>query len=135
MVDPGRRRVYVDASALVKLVVTEDESAALTAYLAAQGPQVSSRIVTVEVLRAVRRANLTLAGRAEGVIEVVDHVEVDSEVAHAAARLEPANLRALDALHVASALALGTEISAFITYDARLADAARAAGLTVVAPA
>jgi predicted nucleic acid-binding protein len=62
-------------------------------------------------------------------------VEVDAHISTAAASVEPPSLRALDALHLASALALGAELDVLVTYDVRLADAARAAGIEVVAPA
>jgi predicted nucleic acid-binding protein len=62
-------------------------------------------------------------------------VELTEEVASHAATLEPATVRSLDAVHLASALAVGTDLEALITYDTRLAAAARASGLTVQAPA
>lgn len=61
-------------------------------------------------------------------------IELDAATARFAGELEPAALRSLDAIHLASALAVADELEAFITYDSRLADAARNAGLTVVTP-
>jgi uncharacterized protein len=61
-------------------------------------------------------------------------VELTAAIAHRAAGLQPARLRTLDAIHLASAVTLSDEIEAFVTYDARLADAARAVGLRVAAP-
>lgn len=62
-------------------------------------------------------------------------VELDETIASAAARVEPPSLRSLDAIQLASALAIGEELEAVVTYDRRMADAARAAGLAVMAPA
>lgn len=130
---------YLDASALVKLATHEAETMALEAHLAGFGARTTSRIATVEVPRALaRKAPAERANAGVAWTEVVEGlvlIELDEAVAAAAADLAPATLRSLDAIHLATAKALGSELEAFITYDARLADAARAAGLTVVAPA
>jgi predicted nucleic acid-binding protein len=128
-------RVYLDASAAVKLVVTESESASLRRFLVDQVTRVSSRVLAVELVRAVQRRSPTSVDQARSLLGVMEYVELDSSVAERAAGLEPAALRSLDAIHLASALALADELDAFVTYDARQADAARALGLTVVAPA
>lgn len=59
----------------------------------------------------------------------------DPAIARAAGDLAPFSLRTLDAIHLASALARGPELDAFLTYDDRLAEAARSLGLPVVRPA
>lgn len=128
-------RVYLDASAAVKLVVSEPESASVRRFVAGQVTRVSSRILAVELMRAVARASSASLDQARSLLEVMEFVELDVEIAERAARLEPVGLRSLDAIHLASALVLGDELDAFITYDARQADAARALGLTVEAPA
>lgn len=130
------RRPYADASALVKLVVREPESDALRQYLMALPDPATSRISSVEVHRAMTRAgeDPELDGTA-AVWERTVFIELDATVAESAARIGPATLRSLDALHLASALALSDDLESFVTYDSRLADAARAAGMTVVAPA
>jgi predicted nucleic acid-binding protein len=69
------------------------------------------------------------------VLDVVDVVEFDVAIARSAAALGPSALRTLDAIHLATAMALGPELDAFVTYDDRLAEAARAVGLPVVRPA
>lgn len=127
--------VYLDASALVKLVVSEPESAALAVLLAEDAPTVASIVVTVELPRAVRRAGATaLLARASDVLSRVELIALDEEVTRVAAGLEPPDMRALDAIHLASALSLGGELGSFVCYDRRLAHAARARGLDVVAP-
>jgi hypothetical protein len=131
---------YADASALVKLVRDEAESDALRAYL--EGADlVSSELVLAEIPRAVRRAvaqnpELPLALLLERAGELVDVLALRpldrALLAGAGALAEPA-LRALDAIHVASAVDLDP-IEAFVTYDERQAAAARLAGLRTMAP-
>ncbi len=128
-------RVYLDASAAVKLVVSEPESASVRRLVAGQVTRVSSRVLAVELMRAVARASPASLDQARSLLAVMDFVELNVEIAERAAGLEPVGLRSLDAIHLASALVLGNELDAFITYDARQADAARALGLTVGAPA
>jgi predicted nucleic acid-binding protein len=132
-------RLYVDASALVKLVLREPETEALRAYLMARLAPMTSRIATVEVRRAIGRAiERDMEGPQEEALlaiwERVDVIELDAAIAASAARMAPPTIRSLDAIHLASALAVGDELDAFVTYDMRLADAAARAGLTVRAP-
>lgn len=131
---------YADTSALVKLLRDEPESAALRTFLA-EADLVSSELVLTEVQRAIRRAVAAeaslpldaLLARAGELLDAVALVPVERELLVAAgALLEPA-LRALDAIHVASALALAP-IDAFVSYDERQSAAARLAGLRTVAP-
>ncbi len=128
-------RVYLDASAAVKLVVSEPESKSLRGFVDDRVARVSSRVLAVELLRAVQRANPASLGQAQSLLSVLEFVELDVSIAARAAALEPPGLRSLDAIHLASALELGDELDAFVTYDARQADAARALGLTVSSPA
>ena len=129
---------YLDASALGKLATREAESDALRRELAGYRDRVTSRLATVEVPRAIaRRGPESVAAAGDAVaqaLEAVTVIELDEELASVVAGLEPARLRSLDAIHLASALALGEELEAFLTYDAGLGDAARAAGLTVLMP-
>jgi predicted nucleic acid-binding protein len=127
--------VYLDASALVKLVLPEPESFALLAFLADRPRQLSSRLSTVEVARALRRRGGYDEERLRAVISQLTFRELDRELATAAGRLGPSGLRTLDAVHLATALSIQAEVETFVTYDARLADAARSHGLAVVAPA
>lgn len=131
-----RRALYVDSSALVKLVRTEAETAALATLLAGRDLAASS-LARVEVVRAVRRAGsgeLEMR-RAEEVLATLFLVPLDDEILERASLLDPASLRSLDALHLATALMLAADLDAFVAYDTSLVAAARAAGLTVVAPA
>lgn len=130
---------YLDASAIVKLVADEPESAALRAWVLEQSRLVTNRISSVEVVRALRRKGAQGSRRALGAVQAafqsVAILELDAAVAERAANLVPPTLRSLDAVHLASALSLADEVDVLVTYDQRLADAARAASLTVVAPA
>jgi uncharacterized protein len=131
---------YADASALVKLVFEEAESEALRAFLA-DADLVSSELILTEVPRAVRRAGsrdpaLPLPLLLERTAELVDAIGlclVDRGLLAGAGALSEPALRALDAIHVASAIALHP-IDAFVTYDERQAAAARLAGLRTMAP-
>jgi uncharacterized protein len=131
---------YADASALVKLVREEDESVALRNYLDG-ADLISSELVLTEIPRAVRRAAAQdpelpldlLLERAGELVDVLALRSLDRALlAGAGALAEPA-LRALDAIHVASAVDLNP-IEAFITYDERQSAAARLAGLRTIAP-
>jgi predicted nucleic acid-binding protein len=126
--------VYLDASALVKLVVPEAETEALIEYLAIRPLQTTSVIARVEVARALLRAGLNADQRVTDVFDHVSILPLEMATAERAAALGPARLRTLDALHVAAALALAPDLEAIVTYDTRLADAARGQGIGVVAP-
>ncbi len=127
--------LYADTSALAKLVLTEPESSALLAYLDGRGGVVTSALATTELIRAVRRLEPDLEPRAHALIAGLVRIEVDREVLTAAATLSPSEMRSLDAIHLATALALSDEVEALITYDSRMAAAALAAGMRVEAPA
>ncbi len=132
------RTCYLDASALVKLATPEAETDALRAELATYDARATNRLATVEVARALLRRGVATAALAAEVSEAflgLAIMELDSAIAESAGRLGPPALRSLDAIHLASAVALGRELDVLVTYDARLADAAHAAGLRVVAPA
>ena len=125
---------YVDASALVRLVIDEAESAAMLRWYVEAQRLVTSRVGVVEMIRATSRREHDPARRSR-VLTDVDVYELDDVIASVASALQPTALRTLDAIHLATALALGPELGAFVTYDDRLAEAARAIGLPVVRPA
>jgi predicted nucleic acid-binding protein len=129
--------IYLDSSALMKLVRREAETDALRDWLISQSevPVVTSELGRVEVLRAARRAGSQALTEARAVIGDVDLVPLDRGVQDLACEIGDPSLRTLDALHLASALLLGDEVTAFVAYDARLATAARAAGLPTTTPA
>lgn len=130
---------YLDASAIVKLVARESETSALEAALAHSDGLLTSRVSAIEVTRAARRAGArSLLQRVDDVLASFVLVELSPAIAAAAALAEPAALRSLDALHLATAASLdfgGEDQVAFICYDERLSSAARKAGLLCRAPA
>lgn len=127
--------VYLDASAIVKLVVPEPESAALRSELARDAEWVSSALARVELLRALRRTGAAPDSLrfAEELLDRMALVAVDRPILNAAASAEPARLRSLDALHLATVLSL-VGVDAFVGYDERLNSAVAAGGLPVLSP-
>ncbi len=127
--------VYMDSSALVKLVALERESAALLAHLQDRPIQVASSIVIVEFGRTLARKEGLDPTMASEVIGRLVLVDADRRILDRAAGLAPAALRSLDAIHLATAIEVRDSIDAVVTYDARLTSAAQLHGFTVVAPA
>ena len=125
---------YLDSSALVKLVVREPESAALRAFLQGVPRRVSCALARVEVIRAVRPHGESAVSRARRLLDRVDVLGLDDELLDAAADLDGASLRSLDAIHLAAARELTGRLAAVVTYDGRMAAAARGLDLAVVAP-
>lgn len=126
---------YLDTSALVKLVVAEAETGALRSWLAgADRDLVACDLARTELMRAVRRVVPDRVLLARQVLDSVTLVEVTAAVFEEAGRLDPSTLRSLDAIHLAAALDLGDDLDGLVTYDDRLADAAMANGVAVVAP-
>lgn len=126
---------YVDSSALVKLVVDEEESAALQSFLDRAGTLYASALARTEVPRAARRSREPRSpARAHLVVDELDLVELDEELLFDAATVGDAGLRTLDAIHLATARALRDDLDAVVTYDVRLATAAEAEGFRVESP-
>jgi predicted nucleic acid-binding protein len=126
--------VYLDASALVKLVVLEPESSALRRFLRRHPQRITSALSRVEVLRAVRAQGSTAQRRASQVLARVAELRLDDAVLDAASRLDPVVLRSLDAIHIASAQALEDDLTAVVTYDRRMLEALAALDLEARAP-
>jgi len=128
--------IYIDTSALVKLLFDEPESAALTDWLTLRTdiPKVSSDLSTVELLRTCQRIDESLVADARRLLEGVDLVPIDHVIVEQAAILIPRELRNLDAIHLASALSLNRDLTDFVAYDVHLCSAAVKAGLPVMSP-
>ncbi len=127
--------VYVDTSALVKLVIPEPETKALIAMLTPQMRMVASEIVEVELVRAARRASGQEAVEtARDQLAGVRLLPLTRDIRKRASNLEPDTLRSLDAIHVATALDLGERLDYIYVYDKRMIAAAEAAGLRTRAP-
>lgn len=131
-------RLYLDTSALVKLVQVEPESAALRGFLRRHRADgwVGSALSRTELVRAVLAGGSDAVDQARRVLNGLDQIRVDVRVLDDAATLvTPAVVRSLDAIHLASARRLGAELRAVVTYDERMAGAARGLNLTVASPA
>lgn len=127
--------VYLDSSAIVKLVIRERESDALGGHLRKRPHRVSCALARVEVVRAVSDHGQPAITRARRVLGRIALLRLDDLLLDAAAALSGAHLRSLDAIHLAAAQALGGELAEVVTYDRRMADAARQVGLPVSSPA
>jgi predicted nucleic acid-binding protein len=126
---------YLDTSAFLKLVVSEPESRALLRWLRKQKAElVSSELMRVEALRTARRHSPEAFAEARSRLDVVTLMTVTSDVCERAAELDPSIVRSLDAVHLATALMLGDQLTAVVTYDQRLVDACAAHGIRVEAP-
>lgn len=129
------RAAYLDTSAFLKLVVAEPESAALRRFLARWVERTSCALLRTEAIRALRRAGYD--GRVAGarrLIQAMRIIRLDEPLLDRAATLEPRHLRSVDAVHLAAALTLGSDLGVLITYDDRLSAAAREQGMRVERP-
>lgn len=129
-----RRLTYVDSSAIVKLAVAEPESKVLRRFLSRRQPLVTSALARTEVARALMPSGREAVSRGEEVLRRLQLVRINDRVLREAGRIEPSELRSLDAIHLASARQLGSSVKQIVTYDERMAEAASASGWSVVAP-
>ena len=127
--------LYLDSSAFVKVVVEEAESTAVRTFLADKSARrVPSALLRTESLRAVRHLGPDALATVREGLRRVDLVGIDDRILDAAGTLEPRVLRTLDAIHLATVLAVGDDLEAIVTYDERMAEAARLLGLPTVSP-
>ncbi len=131
----AEKAIYLDSSAIVKLVVAEPESTALREHLAGRGPLVSSALARTEVARALLSLGPAVLRRGLQVLDRLELIRVSDRVLKAAAALAPTELRSLDAIHLATALALSSSLAEMVTYDGRMSAAGQSLGLVVVGPA
>ncbi|MGI8777069.1 MAG: type II toxin-antitoxin system VapC family toxin [Acidimicrobiales bacterium] len=130
-------KIYLDSSAIVKLVQKEAESEALRRYLRLHrlDEKVTSALARVEVVRAVQAGGAPAVAKARRQLARVHQVNADRTLLDSAAAVAPGTLlRSLDAIHVASASLIGAELRAIVTYDQRMAEVATTIGLPVDAP-
>jgi predicted nucleic acid-binding protein len=125
-------RAYFDASAIVKLIHHERESLALFELLDSEIEACTSAVSEIEVVRTLSRLGAP-RGQADDALRGFYVVGIDAAIRARAARLTPPTVRSLDAIHLATALEVGADLS-LVTYDEHMADAARAQGLKVVQP-
>lgn len=133
--------LYVDTSALLKLLVREAESAAIERELLTWSDLATSVITEVELPRAVARAReerpeAVIDGSVvlQGVLASAAIVPLEEPMVTAARKVKPVHVGALDAIHIASALAFGKELAGVATYDKRMQDALQPLGVRVIAP-
>jgi uncharacterized protein len=128
--------IYLDSSALFKLVIEESETAALRDFLSDRPGElrVASTLVRTEVVRAVARRNPGAVLSAAHAVAKLTTIPVTADVLDTAAALQPPLLRTLDAIHLASALTFRRSLTAFVAYDDRLHAAAEEAGLPITRP-
>lgn len=135
--------IYLDSAAAVKLIHTEVDSAALRTYLDEHQEVgwVSSALLEIETYRALTRAVAPAAmpvviNDFHTMLDFIERVEIDPGIRIVAQTVNPPTVRSLDAIHLATGLRLRErdQLTSFVTYDKRLADAASAAGLTVEMP-
>jgi hypothetical protein len=126
---------YLDSSAIVKLVVEEPQSGALGRYLRRRRPLMSSALARTEVLRALLMEGEPGLTRARAVLSRIDMVRLNDRVLAAAGTLLPADLRSLDAIHLATAQLLGGDLGKVVTYDERMIEAAQQLGIETTSPA
>lgn len=131
--------IYLDTSALTKLLVAEAETAELRTSLLAEGDRdqylVTSALSRVELLRAIaRQGDPGLADRARFLLDGLDMLPITDAVIAAAESIGPAGLRWLDAIHLASAAQIESEMTCFVTYDHRLLEGCRDVGFETQSP-
>lgn len=124
---------YLDTSAAAKLVIREAETGALRAWLSSR-TAVLSDLHRTELRRAAARRDAPTLRRAEAVLRTRAVLRVDPDVFDSGGRVDPPELRSLDALHLAAAQTLGPDLDGIVAYDRRLLDAAAAAGIEVASP-
>lgn len=130
-------RIYLDSSALVKLVQREAESEALRRFLRKYRNDrlATSMLARVEVVRAVLSGGPNAVASARRQLSRLDQISLETELLDRAATLTPGNLlRSLDAIHMSSAQVIGAELRAIVTYDERMALIATSLGIVVEAP-
>jgi uncharacterized protein len=130
----ANKATYLDTSALVKLAVREPESAALRRYLRRRRPLIVGALVRTEVARALLSLGPEAVRRGQDVLARVDLVRINDRVLDAAGAMPPAELRSLDAIHLATAEQLGADLARIVTYDDQMAAAADRLGMTVARP-
>jgi predicted nucleic acid-binding protein len=127
---------YIDTSAALKLLIEESDSAAFAAFYDGEGGAswASSALLRIEVMRAVSRSLPVLLPDARDLLSAFDYIRIDDEVVQRAMDEPDRLLRSLDAIHLATARILGSDLTGLVTYDDRLAKAAEEVGMIVVAP-
>lgn len=126
---------YVDASALVKLFKAEPDTEAFRMALADWPVQVSSELIRVEAICTARRlGDEDTLRRADAALEQITLVPLSPEIIELATDAYAPPLRAMDAIHLATALTMREDLGTLFVYDSDLHAAAEARGLDPLAP-
>jgi uncharacterized protein len=127
--------IYFDTSALAKLILIEDESHELRAWIGARSdvPRITNTVGFVELQRLAARVNQAALNAAVQLLSRIDQLELTPIALTRAAQLSLPDVRTLDALHIASASEL-SDLQAIVTYDLRMIAAATSYGLPVASP-
>ena len=128
------RVLYLDSSAFVKTILDEPESHELERFLEQSSQMVSSALLETEARRAAMRFDPRYLEVVEQRLRFISRIEVTLDILVVAGSLRPTGLRSLEAIHLATALALGDDLDVLVTYDLRMAEAARNLGLRVQNP-
>ena len=124
---------YIDSSAIIKLIKPEKESAALIKKL--PSALIASRISRVEVTRTIIRYEPDLLDATYDVLADIQMVPVEDAIITIAENLPQfIDLRSMDSLHIASALAIQNVLKGIITYDKAMVIAANALGFKTLSP-
>ncbi len=130
--------IYLDTSALVKLIRIEVASPALVDWLdeRIEIPWITSVLAEIELPRAIRAVAPEGLSAVPSVLARLDRFEIDPVIRATAAAYPDAGLRSLDAVHLATAqiASSAAPLTALVTYDSRLSQAANTLGITVAAP-
>jgi uncharacterized protein len=126
--------VYLDSSAIVKLVFVEPETAGLRRWLATRGERTSCALARTEVVRAVRDLGPRAEATAQAALRDMNLIALDDNILDQAAILDPRILRSLDAIHIAAALSIGNDLDEVVSYDRRMLEGARLLGLPIASP-
>jgi uncharacterized protein len=127
------RVTYLDSSAIVKLAVAEAESTALRRHLRRRS-LISSALARTEVLRALLPSGADAVAAGREVLRRMDLVRVNDRILDAAGTWPPTGLRSLDAIHLATAERLGTDLAQLVAYDDRLVRAAQQLRIKTASP-
>jgi uncharacterized protein len=129
------KAAYLDTSAFLKLIVTERESAALKRFLQRWPDRTSATLLRTEAVRALRRAGYdSQIAAARRLLAAMRLIRLDESLLDRASELDPREMRSLDALHLAAAVTLGSDLGVLVTYDERLAGSARQRGIKTESP-
>lgn len=126
---------YLETSAAVKLLYPERESTSLAEWFDDRRDRVvSSDLLRTELQRVAKRWSLERAVRTRVFIDELTSIRLDIPLFDRAGKLDPPELRSLDALHLAAAEALGPDLAGIVTYDQRMIDAADHLGIKTASP-